>query len=93
MVTNGDVLSKKRLLKIIESGLDMLFISVYDNQKDIKKFNKLADDCNLTEKVIVRDRTLPPEQDFGITLSNRAGMLKNAKHQVLTLKEKLNKSC
>ncbi len=93
MVTNGDVLSKKRLLKLFESGLDRLLISVYDTQKDIKKFNKLADDCNLTEKVIVRDRTLPPEQDFGITLSNRAGMLKNAKHQVLPLKEKLNKAC
>ena len=61
--------------------------------KKIPKFNKLADDCNLTEKIIVRDRTLPPEQDFGITLSNRAGMLKNAKHQVLPLKEKLNKAC
>ena len=93
MVTNGDVLNKKRLIKLFNSGLDRLLISVYDTQEDVKKFQSLAKECDLSNKVIVRDRTLPPEQDFGITLSNRAGMLKNADHKVLPLDKKLNKAC
>ena len=93
MVTNGDVLNEKRLNKLFNAGLDKLFISVYDTKEDVEKFKKLANKCGLDEKVIVRDRTLPPEEDFGITLSNRAGMLKNAKHKVAPLKEKLDKPC
>ncbi len=93
MVTNGDVLNKKRLTNLFLSGLDRLFISVYDTVDDVKRFENLAKECDLSEKVIVRDRTLPPEEDFGITMSNRAGMLKNAEHKVLPLNKKLDKAC
>ncbi len=93
LVTNGDVLNEKRLIKLFENGLDRLLISVYDTQDDVHKFNQLAEKCKLSKQVIVRDRTLPPEEDFGITLSNRAGMLKNAEHTVLPLKKKLEKAC
>lgn len=93
LVTNGDVLNEKRLYKLFENGLDRLLISVYDTQEDVKKFESLAKKCNLSEKILVRDRTLPPEEDFGITLSNRAGMLKNAEHKVLPLEKKLDKPC
>ena len=40
MVTNGDVLDSKRLIKLFESGLNRLFISVYDGPKDMEKFQK-----------------------------------------------------
>ncbi len=93
MVTNGDVLNKARLIKLFDKGLDKLFISVYDTKEDVKKFFKLAKNSGLEDKVVVRDRTLPPEEDFGITLSNRAGMLKNAEHKVAPLEKKLNKPC
>ena len=93
IISNGDVLNKKRLTNLFLSGLDRLFISVYDTVDDVKRFENLAKECDLSEKVIVRDRTLPPEEDFGITMSNRAGMLKNAEHKVLPLNKKLDKAC
>ncbi|MDC1096739.1 SPASM domain-containing protein [Pelagibacteraceae bacterium] len=94
MVTNGDVLNEKRLLKLYESGLDKLQVSVYDGLKEFNEFKELGKKLNLTnEQYILRARYLPPEQDFGITLSNRAGMLKNAEHKIMPLQKQLQKKC
>ena len=94
MVTNGDVLNTNRLMQLFQSGLNKLFISVYDGPEDVKKFIKMRSEANLTnEEVIIRDRSLPTEKDFGLTISNRAGMLKNAAHKILPLNKKLNHPC
>jgi radical SAM protein with 4Fe4S-binding SPASM domain len=94
MVTNGDVLNTNRLMQLFQSGLNKLFISVYDGSEDVKKFIKMRSEAKLTnEEVIIRDRTLPIEKDFGLTISNRAGMLKNAAHKILPLNKKLNHPC
>tara|TARA_Y100000590_G_scaffold470736_1_gene669019 strand:- start:14493 stop:15404 length:912 start_codon:yes stop_codon:yes gene_type:complete len=94
MVTNGDVLDVERLKKLFESGLNKLFISVYDGHEDVVKFNKIRNIAKLTKtQVVIRDRSLPPEKDFGLTISNRAGMLKNAGHKILPLEQKLNHAC
>ena len=91
MVTNGDVLNTNRLKQLFQSGLNKLFISVYDGPEDVKKFIKMRSEAKLANgEVIIRDRSLPPEKDFGLTISNRAGMLKNAEHKILPLNKKLN---
>ena len=47
---------------------------------------------NLTnEKYVLRARYLPEEQNFGITLSNRGGMLENAEYKISPMKKKLEK--
>jgi len=94
MVTNGDVLNNKRLLKLYEAGLDKLLISVYDGPEDVKKFQDLMDRNRIPEEnYFIRHRYLSPELDYGITMSNRAGSMKNAEHSIEPLKEKLNKPC
>ncbi len=94
IVTNGDPLNKKRLKKLFESGLDKILISVYDGKEDVVKFQNMIDDLKLREdQYIVRDRSLPPEQDFGITLSNRAGMMENAEHQIFKTSSPLKNPC
>ncbi len=94
MVTNGDVLNSDRLIKLYKHGLNRLQISVYDGEKEYKEFEKLGKKHNLNkDKYVLRARYLPPEQDYGITLSNRAGMLENAEHKVLPLKNKLENKC
>ena len=88
MVTNGDVLNIRRLKKLYKSGLDRLQISVYDGEKEFNEFKRLGKKMNLSDdQYVLRARYLPPEQDFGITLSNRAGMLKNAEHKIEPLKK------
>tara|TARA_B110000483_G_scaffold232226_1_gene299513 strand:- start:47 stop:913 length:867 start_codon:yes stop_codon:yes gene_type:complete len=92
--TNGDVLNKKRLIKLFKYGLDVLLISVYDSKDDADKFEKLCQDCGLNNnQFVIRHRYYTEEKDFGITLSNRAGMMKNAEFKIEELKEPLETPC
>lgn len=94
MVTNGDVLSDKRLNKLYESGLSKLLISIYDGPEDVEKFQLMMDRNKIPkEKYFLRHRYLPPEEDYGITMSNRAGLMKNAEHSIAPLEKTLKKPC
>ena len=94
IVTNGDVLNKERLIKLFDSGLSLIHISVYDGIEDVIKFEKLCNSIGLNKnQFLIRHRYLPPEKDFGITLSNRSGMLKNAEFKIAPLKNSLKKPC
>jgi len=86
MVTNGDVLNNKRLIRLFDSGLSTLLISVYDGKPEADAFETLCRDAGLTDDQFkIRHRYLPPEQDFGITLSNRAGMMENTGYKIPSL--------
>ena len=41
----------------------------------------------------IRHRYLTENEDFGITLSNRSGMMENAEYKIPSLKEPLKKPC
>jgi radical SAM protein with 4Fe4S-binding SPASM domain len=92
--TNGDVLNMKRLKKLFDNGLDVILVSVYDSKEDADKFEKLCLDANLKDdQFVIRHRYYSEEKDFGITLSNRAGMMKNAEFKIDTLSEPLDSPC
>ena len=92
--TNGDVLNKIRLIKLFENGVDVLLISVYDSKEDADKFEKLCIDTGLSEnQYVIRHRYYTEENDFGITLSNRAGMMNNADFSIKSLKDPLTSPC
>ena len=94
VVTNGDPLNLNRLKKLFDSGLDKLLISAYDGKEDVIKFQKLVDECKLNkDQYIIRDRSLPEEENFGITLSNRSGMMENADFKIPSLKNPLDNPC
>ena len=90
MVTNGDPLNLNRLNKIFLSGLNKILISVYDGKEDARKFEELCKSANLQEsQYIIRHRYLSESEDFGITLSNRSGMMENAEFKIESLTEPL----
>ena len=94
IVTNGDVLNSTRLKKLFNSGLDTILISVYDGKEDAIRFEKMCEDINLKKsQFVIRHRYLPPEKDFGITISNRAGMMENAEYKIDPLKKSLKSKC
>ena len=94
LITNGDVLNEKRILKLFESGLSTLLISVYDGPEDMAKFTKMCKNLNLeSEQYVIRNRYLPPEKNFGITMSNRGGLMENAEHSIPSLKKSLKTPC
>ena len=94
MVTNGDPLNLKRLLKLFENGLNKILISAYDSREDAEKLENLCKSANLNEdQYIVRHRYYSEEKDFGITLSNRSGLMDNAEFKISSLKEPLKSPC
>ena len=94
IVTNGDVLNKDRLKKIFKSGLTTLLISVYDGPEDAEKFDKMCLDEKLKpSQYVIRHRYYSEEKDFGLTISNRAGMMEKAEYKIKSLKEPLKEKC
>ena len=94
LITNGDVLDKNRLLKLFESGLSTILISVYDGKEDEEKFIEMCNSSGLKkENFVIRNRYLPPEQDFGLTLSNRGGMMKDAEYSIKPLVKSSSRPC
>ena len=94
MVTNGDVLDVKRLKKLFISGLDTVLISVYDGPEDVKKFEKMCREADLRkDQYVIRHRDFNEDKDFGLTISNRAGMMKNAEYKIMPLKKESKAKC
>jgi len=94
IITNGDVLNDDRILKLFNSGLSVLLISVYDGPKEAEDFHKTMKRLNIDEKkYVIRNRYYTEEHDFGITLSNRSGNLSNTEYKIKPLKESLRENC
>ena len=94
MVTNGDVLNEDRLRRLFDAGLSTLLISVYDGPEDAERFDGMCRSVGLHEdQFVVRRRYLPPEEDFGITLSNRAGMMENAEFAIPAAEQAVAAPC
>ena len=94
IITNGDVLDKKRVLKLFSSGLSALLVSIYDGEKEYKQMQKLFLDSGLSEdQYKIRKRYLSEDQNFGLSLSNRSGMMENALHKIPSPKNPIKKNC
>ena len=74
IITNGDLVNKKTLLKIYKSKATKLIISLYDGPEQIVKFKSLIKELNISEDfVILRDRWYSDKIDYGVKLTNRVG--------------------
>lgn len=94
MVTNGDVLTPARVARLFESGLSAMLISVYDSKEDADRLEGMCREAGLLPgQYVIRHRYLPEEENFGITLSNRAGMMDGAAYQIASLSEPLAVPC
>ncbi len=76
IVTKGDFLTIERLGNLFDAGINTLCISMYDGPQQEEPFRGMQKELGLTDdQFILRVRYLSFEDHFGITLSNRAGML------------------
>ena len=94
IVTNGDPLNLIRLKKLFSNGLNKILISAYDGKKEADDLEHLCNEANLNkDQFIVRHRYLSEDNDFGITLSNRSGLMQNAEYQIKNLTSPLKNPC
>ena len=82
IITNGDVLSSKRLQELYISDVSKILVSMYDGPEQIEKFKQMTKKANVPEDlVILRDRWYDQYNDFGVKLTNRAGTVKTGEQE------------
>jgi radical SAM protein with 4Fe4S-binding SPASM domain len=93
-VTNGDFVTVEKLQWLFAAGLDTLLISMYDGPEQEDYFRSMREKADLRDdQVILRVRYLPPEENYGLTLSNRAGMIEMEELGVGALAEPIKEKC
>ncbi len=94
IVSDGDFVTPDKLRKLFGAGLTVLSISMYDGPHQQEEFEAMRKEVGLAkEQLILRVRWLAPDQQYGITLSNRAGMVALEDLGIGALKEPLQKPC
>jgi radical SAM protein with 4Fe4S-binding SPASM domain len=94
IITNGDYLTPETMSALFGAGLDTLLISMYDGPEQKENFEKIREKAGIKpERVILRERYLPPEKHYGITLSNRAGSVNLEELGVKALTKPMKNPC
>ena len=74
IITNGDYLNEKTLIKFFKSGLKFIYVSLYTNKKTYDKLVDLKKKLKFTDyQFSIRPRNLGSKKNFGLNLNNRAG--------------------
>jgi radical SAM protein with 4Fe4S-binding SPASM domain len=94
VVTNGDHVTVDRLRRLFAAGLDTLLVSMYDGPEQQGTFEGMRAAAGLTEEqVVLRARWLPPEEQFGMALTNRGGLVAIPAAGVGPLRVPLDRPC
>jgi len=94
IITNGDLVTLKKLSKLFAAGLTLISISMYDGPHQVGHFNDLKKAAGLRDdQIVLRKRWLSPQEHFGITLSNRAGAWEMKDIGIKALKESMKRAC
>jgi len=75
IVSNGDLLTSKKLKKLYKSGLDTINVSMYDGKHQIEYFNNMISEAEVPEDLVVLRRRYYESGNYGITISNRVGLV------------------
>ena len=81
IVSNGDLLTVKKLKLLYEAGLDTINISMYDGKHQIEFFNNVRVEANVPEEVVVLRRRYYENGNYGITISNRVGLVNSNEYR------------
>jgi radical SAM protein with 4Fe4S-binding SPASM domain len=75
IVTNGDPLTTKLVTELSKNASPYFIVSMYDGEFQRKGFEKIFLDSGLSsENYILRDRWYNDSEDYGLKLTNRAGV-------------------
>ncbi len=76
LVTNGDRLTVPLIRELYAAGMGVVLVSMYDGPQQIGHFRKMFQEAKAREdQYVLRDRWYDMEKDFGLKLTNRAGMV------------------
>ena len=83
VVTNGDVIRKRGdfLLDLFKSGIDKIQVSLYDGEDQYQEFLAIGISLSLTENQWELRRRYSNGENFGLTISNRSGIIDSNKYR------------
>ena len=92
--TNGDVLNPVRLKKIIDSGLDRLYINLYDGEEQVEYFEKMLKDAKISKQQYkLRPHWPGIDEEHGLFLNNRSGQASWLKKEQKKVKDLVGTPC
>lgn len=92
--TNGDVLTVEAIHSLFDAGLTGLYINMYDGPEQEPVFKKLVEEAGLTEdQYKLRPHWIGPDEEFGLVLNNRSGVLQNEAAGLVQLATPLKRRC
>lgn len=74
VVTNGDFLGPEKIAKLSQAGVDYFVVSMYDGPHQVPKFEAAFKTAGV-ESYILRDRWHSEQDQFGLKLTNRGGVV------------------
>jgi len=74
--TSGDRLSKEVIDELYNSGMDMLYVNLYDGPDQINHFTQLFENIN-KDKYIFRPHWKNEDSTYNLILNNRGGTIKS----------------
>lgn len=75
-VTNGDFLTKKSITEMIDAGISFISVSIYSNEERYAAVKYMFDELDIhNSRYIIRDRWYTDTEDYGVKLTNRAGVI------------------
>lgn len=76
IVTNGDRLDEEMIHKLFSAGMSFVCVSMYDSPDQREYFTAMFESMGIgQEKYILRDRWHGEKDEFGLKLTNRAGVI------------------
>jgi radical SAM protein with 4Fe4S-binding SPASM domain len=74
LVTDGDFLTTATAARLLESGVSLILVSMYDGPEQVAHFNQVFAAADVPQQCyVLRERWQDAGQDYGVKLTNRAG--------------------
>lgn len=78
LVTSGDRLNVDSIAKLLDAGITMFLVSLYDGPAQVDDFHRMFSAAHVPEYgYVLRPRWDGPDRNFGVKLTNRAGMVQS----------------
>jgi radical SAM protein with 4Fe4S-binding SPASM domain len=76
LITSGDFLTPQFTADLYAAGISQILVSLYDGPHQIEHFNEIFTEAKIPEShYFLRDRWYNMDSDYGVKLTNRAGMV------------------
>ena len=75
IVSNGDLLTAKKLKELSKAGLDTINVSMYDGPHQIAYFETMKKEAQVEDDTLITRRRYYEDGNYGITISNRVGLV------------------